>query len=176
VDNTAKAGLVEGKGTVFGRNRLVVIFPKNNPANVTKLQDLANNKLKFVTAQKEVPIGVYTLDALDKMSKDAAFGADFSTKVQANIVSREANVRQVVSKVQLGEADTAIVYATDVTANVANQITTLDIPDQFNTIATYPISVLKSAPNTAGAKFWVDYILSSQGQAILKKYNFITVL
>lgn len=174
MDNAVKAGLVEGKGTVFVRNRLVVIVAKNNPGKVAKLQDLANSGLKFVTAQKEVPIGAYTLDALDKMSKDTAFGTDFSAKVQANIVSREANVKQVVSKVQLGEADAAIVYATDVTASIAGQLTTLDIPDQFNTIASYPISPLKAASNVTGAKFFVDYLLSAAGQATLHKYNFIT--
>jgi molybdate transport system substrate-binding protein len=173
IDNAQKSGLINDKGTIFARNRLVVIVPKSNPAKIEKLQDLAKSGVKFVTAQKDVPIGAYTLQALDKMSKDAAFGSDFSTKVQANFVSQESNVKQVVAKVQLGEADAAIVYITDVSAKVSPDITTIDIPDQFNTIAVYPISVLKAAPNPTGAKVFLDYILGEKGQALLKKYNFV---
>jgi molybdate transport system substrate-binding protein len=173
MDNALKSSLVADKGSVFVRNRLVVILPKSNPGKVTKLQDLANSGLKFVTAQKDVPVGGYTLTALDKMSKDAAFGSDFSTKVQANIVSKETDVKQVVAKVQTGEADAGVVYTTDVSPKVSADITTIEIPDQFNTIATYPIAALKAAPNSAAAKLFVAYVLGPEGQAILKSYNFI---
>lgn len=174
MDNALKSNLVADKGQVFARNRLVVILPRNNPGKVTKLQDLANPGLKFVTAAKDVPVGGYTLTALDKMSKDAAFTPDFSTKVQANFVSQESNVKQVVSKVQLGEADAGVCYLTDISASVQNDITTLEIPDQFNTLASYPISALKAASNTAGAQAFVAYITGTQGQEILKSYGFIT--
>ena len=175
MDNALKSGLVADKGTTFVRNRLVVILPKNNPGQVTKLQDLAKPGLKFVTAQKDVPVGGYTLQALDKMSKDAAFGSDFSTKVQANFVSQETNVKQVVTKVQLGEADAGIVYSSDISAKISPDLTRLEIPDQFNTLATYPISILKGASDATAAKVFVDYVLGDKGQAILKKNNFITV-
>jgi molybdate transport system substrate-binding protein len=172
LDNALKSGLVPDKGTVFAKNRLVVILPKNNPGKVTKLQDLANPNLKFVTAQKDVPVGNYTLQILDKLSKDPAYSSDFSTKVQANFVSQESNVKQIVTKIQLGEADAGIVYLTDISASIANDITTLDIPDQFNVVATYPISAMKELSNKAGAKTFVDFVLGSAGQSILKKYGF----
>ncbi len=175
MDNALKSNLVADKGTVFVRNRLVVILPKSNPAKVTRLQDLANQGLKFITAQESVPVGNYTLQALDKMSKDAAFGTDFGEKVKANFKSKEDNVKQIVSKIQLGEGDAGIVYFSDVTPKASPDITTLEIPDQFNTIATYPIAPLKAAPNPAGAKLFIDYILSDKGQAILKKNNFVPV-
>lgn len=174
MDNALKSNLVADKGQVFARNRLVVILPKNNPGKITRLQDLANPGLKFVTAAKDVPVGGYTLTALDKMSKDAAFTPDFSAKVQANFVSQESNVKQVVSKVQLGEADAGVCYLTDISASVKNDISTLEIPDQFNTLASYPISALKGASNTAGAQAFVAYITGAQGQETLKSYGFIT--
>lgn len=173
MDNALKSGLVADKGTTFVRNRLVVVLPKNNPGKIEKLQDLARSGIKLVVAQKNVPVGGYTLQALDKMSKDPAFSSDFSAKVQANFVSQESNVKQVVTKVQLGEADAGIVYISDISASVTKDVTTLEIPDQFNTIATYPIAALKSATNTAAAKVFISYVLGGQGQAILKKNNFI---
>ncbi len=175
MDNAFKSNLVEDKGTAFVRNRLVVILPKTNPGKVQTLQDLAKSGLKFVTAQKDVPVGGYTLQALDKMSKDAAFSPDFSQKVQANFVSQESNVKQVVAKVQLGEADAGIVYSSDISAKVSPDLTTIEIPDQFNTLATYPIAVLKGASNTTAAKVFVDYLKGEKGQAILKKNNFIPI-
>jgi molybdate transport system substrate-binding protein len=175
MDNALKSGLVADKGTEFVRNRLVVIVSKNNSAKIEKLQDLAKPGVKFVTAQKDVPVGNYTIQALEKMSKDATFGSDYQSKVEANIVSREANVRQVVSKVQLGEADAAVVYLSDVTPKIAPELQTFDIPDAFNTIASYPIAPLKAAANPAGAKVFVDYVLGEKGQAILKKNNFVPV-
>jgi len=173
MDNVLKGNLVADKGATFVRNRLVVILPKNNPGKVQNLPDLAKAGLKFVTAQKDVPVGGYTLQALDKMSKDPAFGNDFAGKVQANFVSQESNVKQVVSKVQLGEADAGIVYSSDVSAKISPDLLTLEIPDQFNTLATYPIAALKDASNAAAAKVFIAYVLGEKGQAILKKNNFI---
>jgi molybdate transport system substrate-binding protein len=109
---------------------------------------------------------------LDRMSQDARFGAAFKDEVNSHVVSREANVRQIVAKVQLGEADAGVVYRTDVTPRGAPQLATFDVPDEFNTIATYPIAVVKDAPNGAGASAFVAFILSPPGQEILRKWNF----
>jgi molybdate transport system substrate-binding protein len=173
MDKAFEAKLVDNKGETFVKNRLVVVLPRTNPGKIEKLLDLARPGLKFVTAQKDVPVGTYTIQALEKMSKDPAYGSEFQTKVEANIVSREANVKQVVSKVQLGEADAGIVYLSDISAKIAPEVLTLDIPDQFNTLATYPIALLKAAPNVAAAKIFLDFVLSAKGQEILKKNNFI---
>src|SRR5205814_976100 len=99
MDRAKSSGVIGGPDKVFVRNRLAVIVPKANPGQVNDLKDLARPGLKLVTAAPEVPIGVYARDMLDKMSKDAAYGPDFKDRVDANIVSREPNVRQVVAKV-----------------------------------------------------------------------------
>jgi molybdate transport system substrate-binding protein len=173
MDNAKKSGLIDGEDRLFVKNKLVVIYPAANPGKITAVKDLANPGLKLVLTDKNVPIGAYARTALEKMSADAQFGADFSRKVLNNLKSEEANVRAVVTKVQLGEADAAIVYASDVTPAVSKDITAILIPDQFNTIATYPIAVVKDAPNKAAAQAFIQYVRSAPGQAILKKWNFI---
>src|SRR5262245_24756944 len=145
MDQALKSGVVTGETPVFVQNRLVVITPKENPGKVEKLEDLARPGLKLVTTAKTVPVGQYTQDALAKMSKDARFGADFQGKVTGNVRSEEADVKQVVAKVRLGEADAAVVYATDVSPAVAPDVKTIAIPDEFNTVADYPIAVVKDA-------------------------------
>ena len=173
MDRAKQSGVIGGADRVFVRNRLAVITPKDNPAGIVVLKDLAKPGLKFVTAAPEVPIGVYTQDMLDKLAKEPAYGADFKDRVNANIVSREPNVRQVVAKVNLGEADAAVVYSSDVTPDVRNTIGTLEVPDQFNTLASYPIAAVQDAPNLVGGTAFMGYVLGAEGQAALKKWGFI---
>jgi molybdate transport system substrate-binding protein len=165
-------GTIADQPRVFAQNRLVVILPAANPAGITQLQDLAKPGAKLVLAQQDVPVGRYSRDSLNKMSASSAFGAGFSVKVLANIKSEEANVKDVVAKVQLGEADGGFVYKTDVTASVRSAVKMLDIPDQFNVIARYPVAAVKGAPNEAGAHAFIDYLLSPAGQAVLATYGF----
>ena len=107
-------GIVSGTQQTFAKNRLVVIFPKDNPAGLAELKDLANPDSKLVLAAKEVPVGQYSLDFLDKAVADTAFGATFKDDVLKNVVSYEDNVKAVLTKVALGEADAGIVYLSDI--------------------------------------------------------------
>jgi molybdate transport system substrate-binding protein len=163
--------IVSGTQQTFLHNRLIVILPKNNPANIQSLPDLAKPKLKIILAAPSVPVGSYALTALDKMNAD--FGATFSATVVANVVSYEDNVRQIVAKIQLGEGDAGIVYSSDVTPSAASHLTTLDILDKFNVLAIYPIAILKAAPHSQLAATFVEYVLSDKGQSILKKWSFL---
>jgi molybdate transport system substrate-binding protein len=165
-------GLVATTGKVFVSNKLTIIVPKSNPGKVATPADLAKPGLKLVLAQKDVPVGKYARDSVTKMAADASFRTGFAEKVAANIVSEEANVKAVVAKVQLGEADAGVVYATDVTAGVVNDITQIAIPDTYNVIASYPIAALKASTHTTSAVAFVDFVVSASGQAILKKYGF----
>jgi len=175
MDRAKRAGLVDGAEIVFARNRLVLIAPANNPGGISGPTDLARPGLKIVTSQPDVPIGVYTQDMLDRMSRDPAFGPGFKDRVSANVVSLEANVRQIVAKVQLGEADAGIVYRSDVTPQAAPQLRVFDIPDDFSTVATYPIAAVRGAPNSVGGAAFVAFVLSPVGQGILTKWNFVPV-
>jgi molybdate transport system substrate-binding protein len=172
MDNARKADAIGGPDTVFARNRLVLITPKDNPKQINAVKDLAKDGVKFVTAQPTVPIGQYTSQMLDKALADPAYGADFKTKVEANTVSKEDNVRQVVSKVQLGEADAAVVYSTDATPQVRDQLQIIQVPDPLQTLATYPIAVGKG-DNAAGGAAFVAYVVGPQGQATLAKWGFL---
>lgn len=175
MDQVVQAGDIDGQPVNFVQNRLVVVLPKGNPGKITSLQDLAKPGLKLVLAQEQVPVGSYARQALDKMSADPAYGAGFKGKVLANLASNELNVKDVVAKVQLGEADAGIVYASDVTPSVRAATTTIDIPDQFNVVAHYPIGVVKGSNNPAGARAFISYLLSPAGQAVLQRYGFIPV-
>jgi molybdate transport system substrate-binding protein len=157
----------------FVKNRLVVIFPKDNPAGISSLKDLAKPGLKLDLADKSVPVGQYSLDFLDKADQDLSFDPQFKDSVLKNVVSYEDNVKSVVAKVSLGEADAGIVYVTDITASAAPKLGKLDIPDILNTVATYPIAPISDSKNPDLAKAFVMLVLSPDGQAIMAKYGFI---
>ena len=160
---------------IFAKNRLTVIFPKDNPGKIAKLQDLAKTGLKIDLEDKAVPAGQYSLDFLDKAVKDPTFGAAFKDAVLKNVVSYEDNVKAVLTKVTLGEADAGIVYVSDVSGEAAGKTGKLDIPDALNTIASYPIATISDSKNAGLAKAFMDLVLSTDGQAVLAKYSFIPV-
>jgi molybdate transport system substrate-binding protein len=156
---------------IFSTNSLLVILPSSNPANIQTLQDLARPGIKLVLCDTTVPCGKYARQVLANLDKDPAFSPSFSTHVLANLVSNETDVKQAVAKVQLGEADAGIVYVSDSIA--APGLKTIQFPTSDNVIATYPIAALKGAPLPDVAASFIDYVLSSDGQAILKKWGFI---
>jgi molybdate transport system substrate-binding protein len=167
--------IVSGTQQTFVRNRLVVVVPQGNPGGVATLQDLAQPGLLLVLAAAEVPVGQYSLDFMDKAVLDPAFGASFKDDVLANVVSYEENVRSVLTKVSLGEADAGIVYTSDIAGEVASQVERLDIPDGLNTIASYPIAPTKDSAHASMAQVFVDYILAPEGQAVLAAFGFIPI-
>jgi molybdate transport system substrate-binding protein len=164
---------ISGQPQIFARNLLVVVVPAKNTAGIQTLQDLAKPNSKLVLTNKEVPVGNYTRQALEKLSQNPAFGADFSKRVLANLVSEETNVRQVAAKVQLGEADAGIIYSTDVTPVLRDAVRVIQIPPEFNVIAKYPIAVVKGAQNEAGARAFIAFVLSPAGQTILVRHGFL---
>ncbi|KPV48626.1 molybdenum ABC transporter substrate-binding protein, partial [Kouleothrix aurantiaca] len=169
-----KAGdIISGTQKTFVRNRLVVVYPKDNPGKLAALKDLANPGLKIVLANKSVPVGGYALDFLAKASKLPEYTATYSPTVLANVVSYEDNVKAVLSKIALGEADAGIVYATDAATVKDGAIGTLEIPDNLNSIASYPIAATKSAKNADLAQKFVAYVLGPEGQKVLAQYGFI---
>jgi molybdate transport system substrate-binding protein len=150
----------------FVRNRLVVLVPADNPAGIRGIEDLARDGVKLVLAAEDVPVGTYAREALGNAGVlDAAL---------ANLVSNEEDVKSVVQKVLLAEADAGIAYVTDVTAHVARDVLAIDIPDDVNVVATYPIAVVDSSDRAELAGRFVGYVLA-EGQASLRAAGFLPV-
>ncbi|MGE5222717.1 MAG: molybdate ABC transporter substrate-binding protein [Omnitrophica WOR_2 bacterium] len=160
----------------FAHNRLVVIFPKDNPAGITQLKDLSKNGIKMVLAAKAVPAGQYALAFLDKAAQDPSLGPGYKDAALKNVVSYEENVKAVLAKVALGEADAGIVYTSDLHGAYGTQVGVIDIPDSLNVIADYPVATIKGSASPELAQAFVAYILSKEGQQTLAKYGFIPVL
>ena len=98
---------------------LTLVVPADNPAGIASAADLAKPGIKIVLAQEDVPVGGYARDSICNMAADTAtYGDDFVADVAGNVVSQEDNVRSVLTKVALGEADAGIVYTSDVTDDV----------------------------------------------------------
>ena len=150
----------------FATNQLSLIVPADNPANITNLADLANPGVQLVLAVPGVPVRDYT-DALLQ-----TLPSDFQDKVYANLVSEGQNVRQVVAQIALGEADAAIVYRSDVTPSVAESVQQIPLPEAQSVLAIYPLAIVDDAPQPELAQQFIDFILGTEGQAILTKWGF----
>ena len=167
----ATQGLV-AEPRVFARNLPVVVVPKNNPAKVQTFADLAK-VTHLVVGAPEVPIGAYTENifaAAEKLN-----GKAFADKVRANVRSRELNVRQVLTKVALGEGDAGIVYKTDA-LTMPDKVQVIEIPSAINVVAEYPIAALKAAPHAELARDFVKLVLSKEGEKVLTAAGFDTAL
>lgn len=150
----------------FAANRLTIIVPADNPAAITRLEDLAQPGIRMILAAEGVPIRAYTDEIVTDMT------ASFQEQFYNNVVSAEENVRQVAAKIALGEADAGIVYQSDVTPELAGQVEQITIPDAQNVTATYPIAPLTDATNLALAERFIAFVLSPEGQAILLRRGF----
>ena len=166
-------GLVVEDPLVFARNTMVVVVPVDNPGRVTSFQDLAKDGLKLALAGPHVPAGRYSREALQAAQAD--YGENFLERVLRNLVSQETSVRQVLVKVQLGEADAGIVYASDLTEKVLRDVSGIPIPQPYNRLAVYPIAATRGARNPCGATAFIRYVLSTRGQAALTAHGFIPV-
>jgi molybdate transport system substrate-binding protein len=171
--HAADRGLVDGPARVFARNALAVIVPRANPARIERLEDLVRPGTKLVVAAETVPAGEYGREALRRLAGAPGFPPGYDRRVLANVVSLEENVKAVVAKVQLGEADAGMVYRSDVTSAVAPHVRLLEIPDPYNVVASYPIAVLAGARNTEAAHWFVELAASDAGQRVLTRHGLL---
>ena len=161
MDKLKADGFTGGIPQVFAHNKLEIVVAAGNPKGIAVLADLKKPGVIYITAAPSVPAGKYALQIL------ASAGVKITPK------SLETDVKSVVSKIELGEADAGIVYVTDVKA-AGSKVTGVPIPDAVNVIATYPIVAVKSAaknPNLANA--FIAYVLSADGQATLQSFGFL---
>jgi molybdate transport system substrate-binding protein len=154
----------------FARNRLVVVVPKADPGKVRSVRDLARPGLRVVTTSETVPIGRYTQQVLERLSHTRGYPPDFGRRVNAGVISREMNVRAVLVKVELAEADAAIVYESD--ARSSARVRAIPIPASANVTAQYPIAVVATTRRRSEAEAFTRFLLSPQGQTILRQHGF----
>ncbi|MDD1761809.1 MAG: molybdate ABC transporter substrate-binding protein [Methanothrix sp.] len=170
------AGLINNSSMiVFTKNKISLIIPKDNPAQINNLSDLARPGVKIVMGTKDVPVGDYALQIINKLGNDSAYGPDYKTKVLENVISEETNVNYVVTKVALGEADVGFAYVSDITEDLAGKVDKIDIPDEFNVIGEYPIAVMNESKYPAESQEFVNLVVSDEGKAVLLKYGFTPV-
>ncbi|WP_433572096.1 molybdate ABC transporter substrate-binding protein [Streptomyces sp. CA-251247] len=160
-DTKTMDGLGSDTGTpsIIAKNRLVIATGEGNPEKIDELKDLADTKLKVVLAAPEVPVGRYSKKILD------------AQKITVKPVSQEPNVRAVLSKVELGEADAGLVYKTDA-ATAPDKVDAVEIPDAQNAIASYPAATLKTSKNSAAADAFVKWLSTPEAQKIFQDAGF----
>jgi molybdate transport system substrate-binding protein len=150
----------------FVTNELVVITPLDDPAGISRLEDLGNDGVQVVLAAEGVPVGDYAREALKAAKIDDA--------VLANVVSNAEDDAGVVATISSGEADAGIVYVSDVTADVAPDVRAVEIPDDQNVIARYPIAVVDDAANGDLGREWIDFVATGDGQRrLLDEFGFV---
>jgi molybdate transport system substrate-binding protein len=164
----ARAKLV-GPSTVFAHNALAVVASSRSK-RVQSLGDLAKPRVRIVVAGATVPVGRYTAQVMAKISAAGIYGHDFQPRVTANIRSEETNVRSVLSKVGLGEADAGFVYRTDV--RDAEGVTILEIPAAVNVVAVYPMAVVQRSARKQLATSFQELVTSERGRAVLASHGF----
>lgn len=151
------------KPVAFTRNSLVLVVPRSNPAHIRSVYDVRKRGVKLVIAAPAVPVGAYTLEVLKRLKL---------TSVLSHVVSRENDVREVLAKVALNEADAGFVYSTDA-RTVPRKVKTLTIPARARPTIRYGICVVRGTPHKAAAQAFVRRVLGKAGQRILISYGFL---
>jgi molybdate transport system substrate-binding protein len=152
------------KPKVFTRNTLVIVVPKSNPANLHNIYNLTRPGVKIDIAAPGVPVGTYTLQILKNMNLTSA--------VLKNVVSQETDVREVLSKVALGEADAGFVYSTDA-KTVPGKVTVIKIPAWAQPKVQYGICVVSSSSQKTAAQAFIKRVMGKAGQKKLHKFGFL---
>jgi molybdate transport system substrate-binding protein len=167
MERLERSGLVS-RPLVFAANEPVLVVAPGGSAKISALGDLPRAE-RIVLGAPEVPIGRYSRQILDRAAN--LYGADFRKRVEERVVSNELNVRQVLAKVALGEADAGIVYRTDVVAS-RDRVEVVRIPDAINVTAEYPIAALAKAPHPELARAWIDAVGAAAAKTILAELGF----
>ena len=151
------------KPVVFATNRLIVIVPRSNPAKIANVYDLRRQGIKLVVGDKAVPIGAYTRQILDTLG--------ITNDVMKNVVSQETDVKGIVAKVALGEADAGFVYRTDAKP-VASRTRAVALPAWAQPPINYEAAVVKASPNQTAGKAFVKKLISVRGRKLLTQAGF----
>ncbi len=146
----------------FATNTLVLVVPRSNPKQITRVEDLLSRDPKLVVGAEGVPVGDYTRDVLARLGLTAILDA---------VVSEEENVKGVVGKVGLGEADAGFVYATDARA-AADDVLAIELPARGRTEIRYPIAVVRGSDQAAEAEAFIERVVGADGRRALERAGF----
>lgn len=166
----ADAGLAAGEVVPFARNRLAVVVPAGNPAAVVTPADLARPGVRVIAAGDAVPITGYAADLVDRLAAVPGYPPGFASGYLANVVSREDSVAAVVTKIELGEGDAAIVYATDAAADAA--LEEVELPEGVDVEATYGAIVLAGSDRVGAARRFLRWLTGPEGRSLLERAGF----
>ncbi len=164
-------GVADGAAVDFAGNLLTIVVPTDNPAKIATPADLVRSGVKIIGAGDDVPITKYANQAIGLLAGLDGYPADFAAKYAANVVSKEDNVKAVIAKIELGEGDAGIVYATD--ARASTKVATIDMPPAANVPATYAGVVVKASRSLAAAHQFLDWMSGAEAQLILTQLGFI---
>ena len=173
-DALLAGGLVIGGVLPFAHNSLAIIVPTSNPAGIESALDVGRSGVKIIAAGEGVPITAYAERLVDLLAAGVGDPGAFVAAYRANVVTREDNVKAVVAKIELGEGDAAIVYATDALA--ATGVIVIPIPPESNVLATYAGVVPTTALHPDAGRAFLDWMAGPSGQAILARFGFVPLV
>ena len=162
-----------GPVTPFAGNRLAIVIPGANPGSIERPEDLGRPGMRIVAAGESVPVTVYATDLVTRLGALPGYPAGWAAAYEANIVSREDNVRAIVTKLELGEGDAGVVYATDALASDGLRV--IEIPPEAVVTATYGAVVLAASPNVDAAAAFLGWLSGPDGQAALARFGFVAL-
>lgn len=170
MDRLIEKGFIENSN-IFAENRLVVAV-NNKAVHIKALKDLSKDGVMIAMADKSVPAGNYSDAILTQIQNSGEFRVDFKEKILDNTVSSELNVKDVMRKVEIGEVDAGLVYATDITLQNKDIVSIIDIKDDWNMIAKYSIGVLKTSPQIEESIKFINYLEAYKAREILETHGF----
>jgi molybdate transport system substrate-binding protein len=175
MDSLQQANLLDGPPGVLAADQLVIVVSQANPQHLQSLKDLGNSGVRFIVPAPASATTMSLLAAFDAASRDPAYGDDFRARADRNVLARDGDDHQVISRIVDGEVSAGVVYASSLDSTSRAHVQTIAVPDSVSAPIEYSIAVLKNAINHRGGQAYVNYALSGPAQDILSRYGFARV-
>ncbi|MCA1916152.1 molybdate ABC transporter substrate-binding protein [Methanospirillum hungatei] len=176
IDNIMTAGLLDPRDvSVFAKNSLAILVPRENPKNILQISDLIKPGVKLVTTVKNAPLRGYTEKLLENAEKLGRYNPDIRKKFEDNIIIESPSASGAIHTLILGEADATIGYASDISPVMQKDILVIPLPDDIEVYPELSLGILKNSTHREKAQEFVDLLMSEKGDEILIQYGFIPV-
>ena len=172
IDDLRRKGLIDGTTLAFARNRAAVLVAPGNPGNIRRIADLANEDVRLVIGVRAVPAGRAAREVLRLLENRPDYGPEFTRRVAANVVSEETNVRAVVARLALGEADAGFAYVTDASTQSAGEMTTLHLPPEIAVDIRYGAGAVGRDRLGLAGEF-LRYLSSASARRVFTDHGFM---